>query len=309
MRPLLRIAAIDFLNPAPLMWNFERAPTAQELEQRYAIERMSPAACAQSLAQGNADIGLIPIGAFATTPGLVVVPGCAIASLGSIRSLLLVVRAAPDEAVPPPALPGDPDLLPPTPAELAGIRSVALDSSSRTSALYTQILFRRFWQHTPSFTAHPPQLEGMLATADAALLIGDTALHALRDRELRQQRTGERLRYLDLGHLWRLATGTAWVSAFWAARSQGVAGLSVAEREQVATDFLDSRNAGLAHISELVAEWAPRLGLDRLVVHHYLTRNIHYLLDDAAIVGVQRFFAEAAALALIPAVPALEWLR
>lgn len=304
----LRIAAIDFLNPAPLMWSFVHAPEAKVLASRYSIESMTPADCAQSLAQGTADVGLLPIGAFATIPGLLVIPGCAIASLGSIRSLLLVVRAAPEDAVSEPALPGDPDLLPPTPAELASIRSVALDTSSRTSALYTQILFRRFWQHTPSFMGHPPQLDAMLSSADAALLIGDPALRALRDREERQEQTGERLRYLDLGHLWKQATGTAWVSAFWAIRSKALAGLSMAERQQIAADFAESRDAGLAHIHELVTEWAPRLALEPAIVQTYLTRNIHYLLDAPAVEGVKRFFVEAAALALIPAAPEMEWL-
>ena len=327
MTPLLRMAAIDFLNPAPLMWNFEHPPAAERLHQRYAIEKMSPAACAAALDSGTADIGLIPIGAYASTPGLAIVPGCAIASLGSIRSLLLVIRASrthesanentaenivshqeradwrstnePDE---------EPDLTSPTAAELARIHTVALDTASRTSALYTQILFRRFWDHTPAFINHAPQLDAMLSTADAALLIGDPALYALRDRTARQARTGECLRYLDLGHLWRQATGTAWVSAFWAVREAGLVGLSTEERRAIPEDLRQSRDAGLAHLPELVAEWAPRLGLRAQTVQTYLSRNIHYFLDDSAIAGIKRFFTEAYALQLIPTMPSMHWL-
>jgi chorismate dehydratase len=34
---MLRVAAIDFLNPAPLMWDFEHPPRAAELAQRYTL--------------------------------------------------------------------------------------------------------------------------------------------------------------------------------------------------------------------------------------------------------------------------------
>ncbi len=316
MTPLLRMAAIQFLNPAPLMWNFEHAPEARRLGERYAIETMTPAECAEALGAGTADLGLIPIGALATTPGLAVVPGCAIASLGAIRSLLLILRTEESRTKEPRTAERtgeaeqageQPDLDPPSADELREINLVALDTSSRTTALYTQILFRRFWGHTPRFLAHVPELDAMLRVADAAVVIGDPALTALRDREARLRRTGERLRYLDLGSLWQQATGTAWVSAVWAIRTESLMQLTAAERLRVVEDLQASRDAGLAHIPELVQEWAPRLRLRPQTVERYLTGNIHYRLDEAAIAGVERFFAEAHALGLIPALPRIEW--
>jgi len=89
----LRIAAIRFLNPAPLMWDFEHPPLDKELASRYKIDLMLPSECADQLASGAADIGLVPIAALATIPGLRVLPGCTIASKGRVRSLLLVHRA------------------------------------------------------------------------------------------------------------------------------------------------------------------------------------------------------------------------
>ena len=62
----LRIAAIDFLNPAPLMWDFEHQPLQSQLGLRYRIDRMTPAECADRLATGAAEIGLVPIAALAT---------------------------------------------------------------------------------------------------------------------------------------------------------------------------------------------------------------------------------------------------
>ena len=45
----LRIAAIGFLNPAPLMWDFEHPPLEAALALRYQIDRMTPAECAGRL--------------------------------------------------------------------------------------------------------------------------------------------------------------------------------------------------------------------------------------------------------------------
>ncbi|MGA9985152.1 MAG: MqnA/MqnD/SBP family protein, partial [Acidobacteriaceae bacterium] len=177
----LRVSAIRFLNPAPLMWSFEHDPDRARLAERYILSSDTPAECAAKLASANADIGLVPVSALAFTPTLAVIPGCAIASRDRVRSILLVVRH---------------------PDGIDGVGRVALDTASRTSAVYTRILFSRFWQVEPKFIEHAPDLDAMLRAADAALLIGDPALFALEDREARQRRTGERLLYLDLAHEW-----------------------------------------------------------------------------------------------------------
>ena len=84
-QPRLRVAAINFLNPAPLMWDFEHPPLAAPLAERYQIDRMLPAECADRLASGQAEIGLVPIAALAANPGLRILPGCTIAAKGRVR--------------------------------------------------------------------------------------------------------------------------------------------------------------------------------------------------------------------------------
>src|ERR1035438_6988956 len=92
--PRLRIAAINFLNPAPIMWDFEHPPLDAALALRYQIDRTSPSDCAARLASVKAEIGLVPIAALAANPYLRILPGCTIASKSHVRSLLLVRRAA-----------------------------------------------------------------------------------------------------------------------------------------------------------------------------------------------------------------------
>jgi chorismate dehydratase len=268
------VAAIDFLNPAPLMWDFEHPPLDAALAQRYSVDRMSPAECAARLATGQADIGLVPIAALATTPGLRVLPGCTIASKDRVRSLLLVRRAR---------------------QPLAELRSVAADTASRTTVAYARILFHRWGNPAVPFLPLAADLDRMLAQADAAILIGDPALLALEERSNRFERSGEELVYHDLAHEWRTLTGLPFVSAVWSAAARG----NFLD-EQFADDFIRSRDHGLQNIHALAAEWALRLPIPESTIRSYLTGNIHYVLDEECLEGMRGFFRMAAEAGVLP---------
>jgi chorismate dehydratase len=281
----LRIAAIRFLNPAPLMWDFDHPPRAVPLATRYDIESMMPAQCEERLANGTADLGLVPITAFAHSKELRMVPGCAIASKGAIRSLLLIFRAS---------------------HGIDGIRSIASDISSRATHAYVQIMARHFWKIPAQFVQHAPDLDAMLAACDAALVIGDPALLALEDRDARRLRSGEVLIYMDLGMEWRKLTGLPWISAVWGVREDALH--STVARDHLVEDLTRSRDAGLAHINDLADEWAMHIEVPRDTIHAYLSRNIHYVLDDECKEGLRRFYELAAACQVLPALKNLPLL-
>src|ERR1700676_375431 len=138
----LRISAISYLNTAPLMWDFEHGDAGADFDIAYTL----PSACARALASGSADIGIIPAAAYAQIPGLMVLPGVAIASCQPVRSILLVSRVPVDQ-----------------------IRTVALDTSSMTSVALTKILFEKWLGGGRTFTPADPNIEKMLAVNDAAL--------------------------------------------------------------------------------------------------------------------------------------------
>jgi len=284
----LRIAAIDFLNPAPLMWDFEHPPLRNPLTLRYQIDRMSPSDCAARLAEGTADIGLVPIAALAANPTLRILPGCTIAAKGRVRSLLLVRRAA---------------------QPLTQLRSVAADTASRTTVAYTRILFHHWGNPHVPFLPHSADLDAMLDHADAAILIGDPALLALEERANRFERTQEELVYHDLAQEWHSITGLPFVSAVWAINasaghvvpSPSVPSPSVpVSFDQISHDFLNSRVHGLQNIDTLVEEWSARLPIPEQTIRTYLTTNIHYILDEECIEGMRVFFRTAATLGILP---------
>ncbi len=269
----LRIAAIGFLNPAPLMWDFEHPPLDAPLAQRYQIDRMLPSECAERLAAGTADIGLIPIAALAITPGLRILPDCTIASKGKVRSLLLVRRAS---------------------QPLATLRSVAADTASRTTVAYARILFHKWGNPSVPFLPLAADLDSMLEKADAAIVIGDPALFALEERSNRFERTGEELVYHDLAWEWRTLTGLPFVSAVWGIACSGPLD------ERIQEDFIQSRIHGLQNIDALVAEWSKRFPISESTIRNYLTNNIHYVLDEECLEGMRGFFRMAAETGVLP---------
>ena len=180
MKPL-RISAISYLNTAPLMWDFEHGGASAAFDITYTV----PSQCAASLAEGSADIGIIPAAAYATIPGLVILPGVAIASRKPVRSILLVSKVP-----------------------LEQIGSVALDTSSLTSVALTKVLFAKWWGQGRTFTSMAPDVEKMLREHDAGLVIGDPALKIDRSRYLTY----------DLAEEWIRLTGKPFVFAFWAVR-------------------------------------------------------------------------------------------
>lgn len=291
----LRVSAISFLNPAPLLFNFQHQPTAASLRPCYELHYTSPAHCARELHSGAADLGLIPIAEL--TPELAIVPGCTIASLNEVRSILLLVK--------------NPGNLSAEEA-LANVTTIATDNASRSSTAYAHILFEHFHNTRPTFSEHRADAVAMLATADAALLIGDPALLAREQRDQIQAHIDATfgptpLLWLDLAALWRQHTGLPWVAAVWAVRPVALKLASVSAA-QLPQDLTASRDAGLANIETLVREWTPRIAVPPDIIRTYLTRNIHYTLDPDCLRAIQHFRCLASQLGCLPSLPQLNLL-
>jgi chorismate dehydratase len=270
----LRISAISYLNTAPLMWDFEHRDGRTTVP-AFDISYTLPSRCAADLAAGSADIGIIPAAAYASIPGLVILPGVAIASRRPVHSILLVSKVPLDQ-----------------------VRSVALDTSSLTSVALTKVLFAKWWGADRIFTPMAPDVEEMLKEHDAGLLIGDPALKV------------DRARYMthDLAEEWIRLTGKPFVFAFWAIRQGALA--DVPPGLDLSSVFQESRDHGLQaeNLQHIARKWAPRLGLSEGDVKTYLTGNIYYDLDPACLDGLQLFYRYAEECGALPAAPSLRFL-
>jgi chorismate dehydratase len=270
--PRLRISAISYLNTAPLMWDFENTEVGSQFNISYTI----PSDCAHALAEGSADIGIIPAAAYTTVPDLLILPDVAIAAKRAVRSILLVSKVP-----------------------IHKIRSVALDTSSMTSVALTKVILHRWFGAKHHFASMRPELPQMLDRHDAALLIGDPALQVDRSK----------YHTYDLAEEWISRTGKPFVFAFWAVRRAALENMEPSL--DLAGIFQRSRTHGLepGSVDQIARSWAARLGLRENDVKTYLLENIHYYLDSACLEGLRLFYRYAQMCDALPEAPELRFLE
>ena len=266
MRPksLPKVCAVSYLNTVPLVWGLIHGRQRDRYDVSFAI----PSECADRLAGGRADIGIVPVVEVARLR-LEVIPGAGIACNGPVRSILLVSKVPFGE-----------------------IRTLAADTSSRTSVQLARVILAHRYDAEPVLIPRAPRLPEMMAAADAALIIGDPAL-AVEPASLPW-------RWLDLGDEWKRMSGLPMVFAVWGARA-GIAGDSYS-----AADFIDSVRYGMSDLDRIVAEEHVRRGMTAELVRHYLTRNVVFHLGDNEQMGMRRFLTLVSELpANAPAVKAI----
>lgn len=245
-----RVCAVSYLNTAPLVWGMLHGPQQGLFDLDFRI----PAGCADEVASGAADIGIIPSFEL-TRQDLEIVRGAGIACHGPVRSILLISSK---------------------PA--AQIRTLAADSSSRTSVQLARIVLERRFGARPEVFSHAPDLDAMLRRADAALIIGDPALRI----------EPSRLPYhsYDLGAEWVEMTGLPMVFAVWA-------GHRAAVTPEVVEAFGASCDYGRRHMDDIVAIESARREFPPDTVREYLTRHIVHGLGDRDYEGMALFLRYA----------------
>jgi predicted solute-binding protein len=222
-----------------------------------------PALCAAAIEDGKADIGLVPC-AELDRLGLDFLPDLGIACEGPVRSILLVSQVP-----------------------FGDIRTLAVDSGSRTSVALARIILAERYGCEPLMTRRMPDLGDMLAESDAALLIGDPALRL--KPEMLPWRT------LDLGAEWVAWSGLPMVFAVWAGHSRVLTG-------DVASAFRESFEWGREHTEELVERASLERGFDPELTRRYLTEHIVYRLRANHLEGLALFRSLVRKLEPLPAV-------
>jgi chorismate dehydratase len=261
-----RISASSYSNTAPLVWSFLYGQNHGNVE---IILDNAPARSAELLAQDRVDAALVPVIASQVIDGIKLVPDVCVGAKRLVRSVCLVTKGE----------------------DLKDVRSVALDVSSKTSVVLTKIIFREFLGFEPDWRDAKPDINEMLADCDAALLIGDPALSIaefrMQNADLAKGAAALRtvhsaLRTYDLAELWNHHTGLGFVFAMW-----------MTLREKCDIDFAAARDEGLEHLDDIVANYAPAIGLDQTEMTEYLAENISFSVDEKMKNGMDLFFSLA----------------
>ena len=252
----VRLGAVGYLNARPLVYGLDVSP---RFDLRYDV----PSECARLLHEGAIDVGLIPSIEYLRGGPYRIAPDLAIASRGPVASVAIY-----------------------TTRPIADVRSIALDTSSRTSVALVSVLCARRFRITPRLEPRGPDLADMLARADAALIIGDKALFQP------AAGNGRSFEKIDLGDEWTALTGLPFVWAFWAGRAGALDGDDVAALQH-------ARDEGVERPDELAREYLAGPPERQEAGGRYLRENIKYYLGDDERAGLETFYRYAAESGLV----------
>ncbi len=261
----LRLGAVGYLNARPLVYGLERV---DRFDLRYDL----PSECARLLHAGTTDVGLIPSIEYLRGGPYAIVPDLSIASNGPVASVAIY-----------------------TTRPMADVRSIALDTSSRTSVALVSVLCARLFRIAPHLEARGPDLRDMLAHADAALIIGDNALF-LDEVELLSVASHQppatshqpaRIEKIDLGAAWTGMTGLPFVYAFWAGRPDALESRDVEA-------LVRARDEGVREADAVARTYFPDAPERQALGARYLRDNIKYYLGAGERAALEMFYRYAA---------------
>jgi chorismate dehydratase len=258
---IVRLGAVSYLNTRPLVEGLAARP---DVALRFDV----PARCADLVEAGEVDLGLVPIIEYARhADDYAVVPDVSIASLAAVDSVALFTRQP-----------------------IERVRSIALDTSSRTSVALTRVFCSRLFEIQPRFESRGPDLCDMLAHCDAALLIGDNALF---QSPVASRQSPVSVEKIDLGDVWTRMTGQPFVYAFWAGPPDALAPADVAALQQ-------ARDEGVQRPDELARAYLAGAPERHQIGADYLRDNISYYLRDDERAGLEAFYRYAAEAGVVP---------
>ena len=252
----IRLGAVNYLNARPLVFGLELKSAM------FSIRFDVPSKCAALLHEQSIDVGMIPsIEYLRGHESYRIAPDLGIVSAGPVASVALFSQKP-----------------------VGQIRSIAADTSSRTSNALLRILCHERFGIDPTFVPMPPDVPKMLRGCDAALLIGDPALFL--------DHAASGLLKVDLGEEWTAMTTLPFVWAFWAGRPGVLSAAHVAALQA-------ARDGGVADSDRIGAEYCGR---ERAAFcQSYLRENIRYTLGEGERAGLSRYYELAEQYGLVEA--------
>jgi chorismate dehydratase len=209
---------------------------------------------------------------------LVLFPDFTVSSDGEVKSILLISHI---------------------PIEKLSGKKVALSITSATSHVLLKLILRHGYGAEPEYFISEPDVHSMMATSDAALLIGDEALKYSAD-------AGDFYVY-DLGIEWKKLTGEKMVYAVWAV-NRTFAETQIALCEYVYNIFKKSMLYSTEHLSEIAeyaARWEP---FDSSFLEEYF-KSLRFDFGEDYQRGLLFFYKMAMEAGELKVVPELEFIN
>ncbi|PWS29073.1 radical SAM protein [Pedobacter yonginense] len=173
----IKISAVAYTNTKAFIYGLEHSDIINRIDLSLDI----PSDCAAKVISGEVDMGLMPVAAIPLVPNANLVADYCIGSDGAVNSVFIFSDVPVQE-----------------------IKTLKLDSHSRTSNNLAKVLLKFYWKQDVQFTTDPN------AKTDAIVLIGDRTF-------------GKKDNYAfayDMGAEWKNFTGLPFMYAAWVANKQ-----------------------------------------------------------------------------------------
>ena len=233
----IKISAVSYTNTKPFIYGIEHSALINKIELSLDI----PIDCAAKVIGGEVDMGLMPVAAFPLVPNGKVIGGYCIGSVGAVNSVFIFSKVPVTE-----------------------IKTIRLDSHSRTSNNLAKVLLKFYWKLEVVFITDSE------VAADAIVLIGDRTFG----------KKGEYAFSYDMGEEWMNFTGLPFVYAAWIANK--------AISEDFILKFDEALKFGLDHRKELIKELPE---VEQFDMEDYLMNKLNFELTDQKRAAMHLFLA------------------
>jgi len=209
-----RVSIVSYLNSKPFLYGLTKSLIFKDIE----LSIDFPSKVAEKLILGQADIGLIPVGALKDLRCYEIISDFCIGAFGNVRTVVLA-----------------------SDRPLNKIDTILLDYQSRTSVLLARVLAKFFWKKQFTFKQATDGFENnLIKGSTAGVVIGDRVFNVEKIYSYN----------LDLSEEWVNYTGLPFVFAVWVANKN--------VSEQFKEDFNNALKFGIKNISEIAVSEKPQ---------------------------------------------------
>lgn len=222
----IKISAVAYTNTKAFIYGLEHSNIINKIDLSLDI----PSDCAAKVISGQVDIGLMPVAAIPLVPNANIVADYCIGSDGAVNSVFIFSEVPAQE-----------------------IKTVRLDTHSRTSNNLAKVLLKFHWKKEVEFTTDPA------VKTDAFVLIGDRTFGKKEDFAYAY----------DMGEEWKNFTGLPFMYAAWVANKE--------ISQEFKAEFNAALKFGLAHRKNVLQELPEVSNFD---LEDYLYHKLQFDVTD-----------------------------
>lgn len=233
----IKISAVAYTNTKAFIYGLEHSDIINKIDLSLDI----PSDCAAKVISGEVDMGLMPVAAIPLVPNANIVADYCIGSNGAVNSVFIFSDVPVQE-----------------------IKTLRLDSHSRTSNNLAKVLLKFYWKQEVEFTTDPN------VKTDAIVLIGDRTFGKKDDYAFAY----------DMGQEWKNFTGLPFMYAAWVANKE--------ISQEFKAEFNAAMKLGLDHRQDVLKD-LPKV--EKFDLEDYLYHKLQFDVTEDRKKALQLFLS------------------